>query len=618
MFDGSFLTGVAADTKVAADLWRSILVSILFAGFIWALFWYLIPHVRIIRRLRSATRYLHSRTDLPEAERRTAPPSFPDREGDPLHNGWTQFVTAWGNSVESKASVQGSISPEEYFTYEVVLGKKSRGIPEALPGVFSGLGLLGTFIGISVGLTGIKTDTSATLMVGVTELMSGMSAAFTTSIYGIALSLAWLLLFRSARHRLQLNLRLFNQGVARVFPCEDPQATLLRIAASGERVRASLQTLGADIAEAMDGAMKSSVTPALESMSLSITGLSAQLSEREFEGLEKIVENFRSSLSASIDDDLSRFAEALTGAADHQNRISTDMEVFFNRLTEVGRAQTAMLEKTAEVSGTFSEGLESLESAQDAIRQVSTGVSDMMSSAAVLFEEARTQADSYREAAGSIHELLAGQLETTEQHVKGVFEFWESFDDKLEGMSAKMNDSLSELVGFSADKIREIFETFDSEMATIVEHLAGTLAELRVTTEDLPSASQKIANSVAEIPTALTSASQGFRDLIEQSQKATESSESNLKVLAGELDKVTQRTTVDLASFSDGLRKTTGDSATSLATLNASLPAISTTSKDLAAEFKNTNALLVSLQEEIVKLRQESSKPGIFDRFRSS
>jgi ABC-type transporter Mla subunit MlaD len=614
MLDGSFLTAITADS------WRAILVWILLTGFTWAAFWYLIPYLRIILRLRSATESLRVWPESGE-KRWTAPPTFPDHEGEPLPDAWTRFVKAWRNSVQSNEPMgPGSISPEEYFTQEVVLGKKNRGIPEALPGVFAGLGLLGTFIGITVGLDSIDINPGdpGRLMDGVTGLMDGMSAAFTTSIYGITFSLAWLLIFRSVRHQLQVNLRLFTQSVARAFPCEDPQTTLLRIATSSERVQASLQTLGDDIAEAMDRAMRSSVTPALESMSLAMTGLSAQLSEREFEGMEKIVENLRSSLSASVTEDLGRFAEALTDAADHQKQVSTDMEVFFGRLTEVGLAQTEMLEKTAEVSGTFGEGLESLESAQEAIRQVSTGVSEMMSSAAVLFEEARTQADSYREAAGSIHELLAGQLETTEQHVKGVFEFWESFDDKLEGMSAKMNDSLSELVGFSADKIREIFEAFDSEMATIVEHLGGTLAELRVTTEDLPSASQKIATSVAEIPTALTSASQGFRDLIEQSQKATESSEGSLKALASELDKVTQRTTGDLAAFSAELRKTTSDSATSLATLTESLPTISATSKDLAAEFGKTNAQLVSLQSELVKLREESSKRGFLGIRRNS
>ena len=384
-----------------------------------------------------------------------------------------------------------------------------------------------------------------------------------------------------------------------------------------QRLRVELQR-ESQLYGAMDGAMKASVTPALENMAQAMSGLSEQLRGREFEGMEKIVENFRSSLSASIDDDLSRFAEALTVAADHQNQVSTDMETFFARLTEVGRAQTEMLERTNEVSGTFEDGLESLKYAQEAIRQVSTQVGEMMSSAAVLFEETRTQADSYREAAGSIHELLAGQLETTEAHVKGVFELWESFDDKLEGMSAKMSDSLSELVGFSAGKIREIFETFDTEMATVVEHLGGTLAELRVTTDDLPAASRQIATSVAEIPAVLTNASQGLHHLLEESQKATQHSVNHPSVLAGELDKVTKRTSEDLEAFSSELRKTTEQSAASLETLNASLPTISATSKDLAAAFERTESRLGSLQAELENLRKESESRGFLGLRRNS
>ena len=590
-------------------------------GFIWATAWYLVPYAQVIFRLRSATGSLEN---WPEsgATRWAAPTAFRNNGAEGrLHSLWDDFVEAWRASVQSGAPEgPGSVGPAEHFTQAAVLGPKSRGIPEALPGVFAALGLLGTFIGITVGLDSIDIiqGDSSRVMESVRGLLGGMSAAFTTSIYGISFSLLWLLLFRFARHQLQLDLTRLNQSISKAFPSEEPLGTLLRIAASSESVQTSLQTLGADMAEAMDGAMKASVTPALENMAQAMSGLSEQLRGREFEGMEKIVENFRSSLSASIDDDLSRFAEALTVAADHQNQVSTDMETFFARLTEVGRAQTEMLERTNEVSGTFEDGLESLKYAQEAIRQVSTQVGEMMSSAAVLFEETRTQADSYREAAGSIHELLAGQLETTEAHVKGVFELWESFDDKLEGMSAKMSDSLSELVGFSAGKIREIFETFDTEMATVVEHLGGTLAELRVTTDDLPAASRQIATSVAEIPAVLTNASQGLHHLLEESQKATQHSVNHLSVLAGELDKVTKRTSEDLEAFSSELRKTTEQSAASLETLNASLPTISATSKDLAAAFERTESRLGSLQAELENLRKESESRGFLGLRRNS
>ena len=55
----------------------------------------------------------------------------------------------------------------------------------------TGLGILGTFVGLVLGVGGFDTSTTDAVMVSITHLLGGMSTAFLTSIVGVLLSLAF-------------------------------------------------------------------------------------------------------------------------------------------------------------------------------------------------------------------------------------------------------------------------------------------------------------------------------------------------------------------------------------------------------------------------------------------
>jgi hypothetical protein len=51
---------------------------------------------------------------------------------------------------------------------------------------------------------------------------------------------------------------------------------------------------------------------------------------------------------------------------------------------------------------------------------------------------------------------------------------------------------------FTAEKLKEIFARFDSEMATVVQHLSGSVAEVREVTEHLPAAVDGFRSALVE------------------------------------------------------------------------------------------------------------------------
>ncbi|MDE2871856.1 MAG: MotA/TolQ/ExbB proton channel family protein [Gemmatimonadota bacterium] len=139
-----------------------------------------------------------------------------------------------GTKVGSPSPGTSAVSPSEHFTVAGVLGRNLGSLPNALPGVFTAVGLLGTFVGIAMGLADIEPTAAAeNLMEGIRTLMSGMSTAFVTSIVGITFSVWWLFEFRIAEGRFRSRLDLFIGETARVFRVEEPHETLMRVAISG-------------------------------------------------------------------------------------------------------------------------------------------------------------------------------------------------------------------------------------------------------------------------------------------------------------------------------------------------------------------------------------------------
>lgn len=71
----------------------------------------------------------------------------------------------------------------------------------AAAGILVGIGVLGTFIGLTIGIGGIDISDSERLSAGIQNLLGGMNTAFWTSIFGMFFSTAFILFEKYALHK---------------------------------------------------------------------------------------------------------------------------------------------------------------------------------------------------------------------------------------------------------------------------------------------------------------------------------------------------------------------------------------------------------------------------------
>lgn len=88
--------------------------------------------------------------------------------------------------------------PIDDFINESLLEKAGMSFyNSAMPGTLTGIGILGTFLGLSLGLASFSGNDIYTISDNVGPLLSGMKVAFHTSIYGIFFSLLFTFIYRS-------------------------------------------------------------------------------------------------------------------------------------------------------------------------------------------------------------------------------------------------------------------------------------------------------------------------------------------------------------------------------------------------------------------------------------
>lgn len=111
--------------------------------------------------------------------------------------------------VIAQRSVGQILSDIEDYYNEDYLGIHSwQNLVMQIPGSLTGFGILGTFIGLIIGVRGIEFNTVNSALLSVQRLLAGIQTAFYTSITGVILSL----MFNFA-HRFAWNLAMRNLGL---------------------------------------------------------------------------------------------------------------------------------------------------------------------------------------------------------------------------------------------------------------------------------------------------------------------------------------------------------------------------------------------------------------------
>lgn len=180
------------------------------------------------------------------------------------------FETTWQQYRKNMITMPGeeerkriTVEAENYFTVSVLLSGLKNDFWKNLAGIFTGLGILGTFAGLTFGVVGIDTQSMNGLQQGISQLLNGTSTAFITSIVGIFAAMIFNWFYSGLMKNVHADVDKLCSALDEIFPLITMENLLVMQLEESQEQGATLKTLSGDLGDIM-GETLMNVQAALE------------------------------------------------------------------------------------------------------------------------------------------------------------------------------------------------------------------------------------------------------------------------------------------------------------------------------------------------------------------
>lgn len=268
-------------------------------------------------------------------------------------------------SFETKRGLSKVCDIEDYINEDLVDQVGMNYYNSAISGTMTGLGILGTFIGLSIGLGSFNGNDIYTITDNVGPLLEGMKVAFHTSVYGIFFSLIFTFVYRAvmsdAYEKVDEFLAAYRECVEPVVvPTDDNIKAMLLYQAnmntSLKKMTELMQGNALEQTEAVGAIVDKFMAKMEETMNADFTRMGKNL-QKACEAQEVYAENYKTmaetsqvllnaslTLQKTLEQTMERQEAMMQEMKDQEQRITTMCDT----ITDEIRAQLYTLDKVKE------------------------------------------------------------------------------------------------------------------------------------------------------------------------------------------------------------------------------------------------------------------------------
>ena len=246
----------------------------------------------------------------------------------------------------------------DYFIEENLMQKVGkRKLVETIPGLFLSMGIVGTFLGIAVGVSELNPGGDAESMRGGIEvLLSGMKVKFLSSIAGIILSVLWQFLDKMTFYpKLSESFFDVRQQLDEIFPTQEQNVVLFQMLSNQEKQMLDFQSFITEMmipkmVTGMTDAIHQTIAPQLEQTQTMMHEMINKSQETQLDGVGMMVDNFVSSLNEVTGDHMKNLGEALSTTIEWQQKVQEEMSSLVLSMENTAREQSKMAETTTSLT----------------------------------------------------------------------------------------------------------------------------------------------------------------------------------------------------------------------------------------------------------------------------
>lgn len=264
--------------------------------------------------------------DAQEGEGQSLPEKlFKQEDLDTRYEEFTAFI---------KKSQSGIGDVEDYINEEEVEDIIGKRLIDLLPDVLTSLGILGTFIGLVVGLKDFEPTNYEAMTSSVSSLVNGIKVAFLTSIYGLSLSLVFGYGTKTAYGDLMDSLRGFLDKFHRfVIPSAEAEARNLMVNYQETQTEA-IEKMTEQFSEHLATSFERVITPSFRKMNQSMDILTDTMAKGQEEMMKGLLEDFLVKMKDSFHLQFDSFNQALDDMTKAQKTMTENTKNLYGELSQ--------------------------------------------------------------------------------------------------------------------------------------------------------------------------------------------------------------------------------------------------------------------------------------------
>ncbi|MGI6877839.1 anti-phage ZorAB system protein ZorA [Microbacterium sp. gxy059] len=376
----------------------------------------------------------------------------------------------WGEFCETlvrgdDGRLRNTVEADFFFNERSLAGGLSQNrLLVAAPGLLTALGVLGTFLGLVLGLSGLRVGDENDLLTGIEHLIESAAIAFATSVWGVLTSILVNVAEKSDERKVLAKIQELQADIDGALLRITPESALVDIRRSAHEADQSLRQLD------------------------------ERIGDRLQVGLDQVTSRIESSLHGAITDSLGPAIEKLVERTTQQSE--TVFEVLVNRFAE---SFSRLGEQQAK-----------------ALSQAAAELSIAVSAVTQTLEEVRV---AHRETADQLRDLT----EETARHLAGGAEAAKESHERLDAAAEKVREVLNAALGVIVDvqgraqRQIDLFETTSARAAELQEVISVSATLIGEAQKD-----------VGDQMTALTAQQTDFGQQIDSAVRATSEQLSSL------------------------------------------------------------------------------------------
>ncbi|MCR5747389.1 MAG: MotA/TolQ/ExbB proton channel family protein [Lachnospiraceae bacterium] len=347
---------------------------------------------------------------------------------------------------------------EDYIGYDLVDSVIHRDRLNQVAGVMTGMGILGTFIGLSLGLQSFNTGTTAEITDSIEPLMDGIKVAFHTSIYGMVFSIMFNFVYKRILDDAETAVREFLAAYKKYVLPDNETEGINRLIELQRQQTEAVTDLSDTIKTEFSRTVRDMLEPHFDRLDYTIESFAKMATKNQMDQLTVVVNAFIAEMNRSVGDSFNKLSETVNSTLEIQRANEKQMHEIYDRSVSTADNVSVIATQTATVA-------ESLKAYVDEVQRLERSTSQSLDVLMKQSERHQKLAEAVPAEVNETFNIINENLQVVEKHFKNTIENINKTLDQVPTVvdySYRNLENSQDMLMKSIDELKDVMQRIES------------------------------------------------------------------------------------------------------------------------------------------------------------